>query len=118
LDARIRFTLNVIAKHKGSTRFDLRETSRSLGVSEAYLLRLFHRELGRTFREYSREIRMLQAAELMRQSPQPSKQIALECGYNDISNFYRDFKTVYAMTPREFRLRELGARARHAAAGE
>jgi AraC-like DNA-binding protein len=107
LDQRIRFTLNVIAQHDCSPRVGLSETSTLLGISEAYLLRLFHQEVGKTFRKYLREMRMKRAAELVKDSPQSLKEIALRCGYNDVSNFHRDFKIVYATTPRKFRLKGL-----------
>ena len=31
------------------------------------------------------------------------KSIALDCGYDDISNFYRDFRKVHGTTPRQLR---------------
>lgn len=52
---------------------------------------------------------MTRAAELVKQSGRSIKQIALECGYTDLSNFYRDFKAVHRITPREARLRQLNA---------
>jgi AraC-like DNA-binding protein len=118
MDPRIRFTLNVIAQHNGSIRLNLAETSTVLGLSEAYLLRLFHRAVGKTFREYSREVRMIHAAELLKQSSQSTKQIATSCGYSDVGNFRRDFKMIYGTTPRKFRLKELSDLVRHAAAGK
>lgn len=54
---------------------------------------------------------MIRAAELVKQNTHSIKQIALECGYSDISNFYRDFKSIHRITPREVRLREFTALA-------
>lgn len=82
-----------------------------LGLSEAHMLRLFHREVGKTFRQHLRDVRMTRAADLVKQSAQPVKQIALECGYSNLCNFYHDFKSVHGMTPRDARLRELAASA-------
>jgi AraC-like DNA-binding protein len=107
LDPRIQITLKVIAEHKGSMQGGLSDISRLLGLSETYLLRLFHREVKKTFREYLREVRMIRAAELIKCSPLSMKQIAVECGYSDTSNFYRDFKIVHAITPKMFQFREL-----------
>lgn len=56
---------------------------------------------------------MIRAAELVKQNAPSIKQIALDCGYTDVSNFYRDFKAVHGITPREVRLKELTALARH-----
>jgi AraC-like DNA-binding protein len=107
VDARIEMSLRIIAEGNASIRFSLADTSRTLGLSEAHLLRLFHREVGRTFRRHLREVRMIRAATLVKQNSYSIKQIALECGYSDLSNFYRDFRGVHAMTPRAARLRAL-----------
>jgi AraC-like DNA-binding protein len=107
VDPRIRVTLRIIEERKTSIQLSLTETSSLLGLSEAHLLRLFHREVGKTFRRHLRDVRMIRAAALVKQNSQPIKQIALECGYSDVSNFYRDFRTVHAITPREVRLREM-----------
>jgi len=104
-------TLKLIREHKTPAQFGLAETSSMMGLSEAYLLRLFRREVGTTFRTHLRDERMHRAVQLLKQNSRSIKQIAFECGYNDISNFYRDFKRVYAITPRELRLRELTALA-------
>lgn len=109
MDPRIRIILRVVEEYKASIQLNLTETSRMLGLSETYLSRLFHREVGKTFREYLRGVRMMRAAELVKQSARPIKQIALECGYSDVSNFYRDFRSSHATTPREVRFRELAS---------
>lgn len=109
MDPRIRLTLGIIGEGRASIQMSLTETSRTLGVSEAHLLRLFNREVGKTFRRHLRDVRMIRAAELVKQNARPIKQIALECGYSDISNFYRDFKTVHMLTPGAVRLAELAA---------
>ena len=108
MDPRIRITLRIIQERKASSHLTLAETSRTLGLSEAHLLRLFHREVGQSFRRHLPEVRMIRAAaELVQQNSRSIKQIAFECGYNDVSNFYRDFRNVHAITPREARLRAL-----------
>jgi AraC-like DNA-binding protein len=107
VDPRIRITLKIVNERKATLQLSLGETSTMLGLSEAHLLRLFHREVGKTFRRYLRDVRMIQAAELVKQNDLPIKQIALDCGYTDVSNFYRDFKAIHRTTPRKARLHEL-----------
>jgi AraC-like DNA-binding protein len=46
---------------------------------------------------------MSKAAELLKDYARPIKDIALKCGYSDVSNFYRDFKNFHAVTPKELR---------------
>jgi len=67
------------------------------------MYRLFHREVGKTFRKHLLEVRMIRVANLVKQSAQPMKQIALESGYSDLSNFYRDFRKIHGTTPRQLR---------------
>ena len=97
--------LKLISEHDPSVPFNVTEPCRWLGLSEAYVLRLFHREVGKTLRQSVLDARMERAVELLRNCERPIKQIAHECGYRDISNFYRDFKNVHAATPKELRLR-------------
>jgi AraC-like DNA-binding protein len=107
VDPRIGITLRIVEERKASIQLSLEDTSRILGLSEAHLHRLFHREVGKTFRRHLRDVRMLRAAELVKQSALSIKQIALDCGYSDVSNFYHDFKGIHGVTPRELRLKEL-----------
>lgn len=111
MDPRIRVTLKLIQEHKTLAQFGLAETSSMMGLSQAYLLRLFRREVGTTFSTHLRNERMHRALQLLKQDCRSIKQVAFECGYSDVSNFYRDFRRVYAIPPRELRLRELTALA-------
>jgi AraC-like DNA-binding protein len=109
VDPRIGITLRIIEEGKGSLQLDLSETSRMLGVSEAHLRRLFQREVGKTFQCYLRDARMTRATELLREYTRSIKQISVECGYSDVSNFYRDFRLVYGITPRRLRFKQWAA---------
>jgi AraC-like DNA-binding protein len=106
VDPRIGITLRIIEERKGSLQFDLSETSRMLGLSEAHLRRLFQREVGKSFHRYLRNARMTRATELLREYTSSIKQISVECGYSDLSNFDRDFRSVYGITPRQARFKE------------
>jgi AraC-like DNA-binding protein len=107
VDPRVQIVVKIIGEQKGEIHLTLRASSRLLGVSEAYLLRLFKREVGTTFRRYLRKERMAQAAELVSDPSLAIKRIALVSGYSDVSNFYRDFKQAHGMSPRELRVRHL-----------
>jgi AraC-like DNA-binding protein len=109
VDPRIRIILRIVAEQKTACQMASREASTLIGLSEAYFLRLFHRHAGVTFGHYLREIRMASAAALVKDHTLSIKAIALNLGYNDVSNFYRDFKHVHGMGPRELRLRYLSS---------
>lgn len=102
-------SLRILAEGNASIKLSLADTSRTLGLSEAHMLRLFHREVGKTFRRHLREMRMVRAAELVKINSVSIKQIAVDCGYSDVSNFYHDFKNIHGTTPREARLEALAA---------
>ena len=109
MDPRIRVILKIIEERKGLTPLVPNDTGKLLGLSEAHFLRLFHRQVGITFQRYLRQVRMNRAAELLKNPAISIKGIASDCGYNDISNFYRDFKQVHAINPRQARFELLAA---------
>src|SRR5436309_2891221 len=104
MDPRIQIALRIVDEQKASVHLTLAEISRALHLSESHMLRLFHREVGKSFARYWRDVRMANAAVLIR-AQVPTKDVARECGYSDTSNFYRDFKGVYGMTPRQMWLK-------------
>jgi len=103
MDPRIRVILRIIEERKGLTPLLPNDSGKLLGLSEAHFLRLFHRHVGITLRRYLRQVRMDRAAELLKNPILAIKSIASDCGYNDISNFYRDFKHVHGVNPRQAR---------------
>ena len=107
MDPRVNLTLKLINEHKLSTPLDLTDLSKWLGLSEPYLLRLFHQHVGKTIGQQLLELRMFKAAQLLQVPSMPIKQIALQCGYDDLSNFYRDFKRVHRATPKDVRISAL-----------
>lgn len=107
MDPRIEIVVKIIGEQKAEIHLTLKASSRLLGVTEAYLLRLFKQEVGTTFLRYLRKQRMSRAAELVSDPSVAIKRIALISGYSDVSNFYRDFKQVHGMSPRKFRGEQL-----------
>jgi AraC-like DNA-binding protein len=108
LDPRIRIGLRIIEEQQGDCRDLLRKTIELLGLSQARFRRLFQSNVRKPLGECLRESRMARGAQLLEQTDLPIKKIACQCGYEDLSNFYRDFKMVYEITPRGFRARQLG----------
>ncbi len=56
-----------------------------------------------TFVEYLNTVRLGHACKLLRDSNRNIMEIAYSCGFNNLSNFNRQFKKFKKMTPREFR---------------
>ncbi|KAA0988796.1 AraC family transcriptional regulator [Dyadobacter aurulentus] len=65
--------------------------------------RYFKSLTNRTFSEFLNDVRIGFACKLLHQSELSITQIALECGYSNISYFNRCFKRINKMSPKEFR---------------
>lgn len=56
-----------------------------------------------TFSEYLREMRLQEAARLLRETDMPIDQIAFEVEMRSVSGFHRNFLLSYGMTPKQYR---------------
>lgn len=112
MDPRVELITKVIAARK-TNKLSAREACSLLGLCEGHFLRLFKREAGVTFRRYKREARIHEAAGLLTDNTVAVKQIAYVAGYEDVSNFHRDFKQVQGISPRQWRLMEFQRRSQY-----
>jgi AraC-like DNA-binding protein len=103
MDTRIRILLKIIEERDGKLEMSSRQIGSMLGLGEARVLRLFSTEVGKPLRRHSLEVRMARATELLKNDQLPIKTIASNCGYTEVSNFYRDFKSVYGVSPKQMR---------------
>lgn len=67
------------------------------------LSREIRRQTGKTFTELLQQKRMAQAAVLLRTTGLTVDAVSRAVGYENISYFHRLFRTVYGMTPRQYR---------------
>jgi len=72
-------------------------------LSESAFSRFFHRSSGKTFTRYLNELRVGRACELLAQTDRNITVIALDCGFNNLSNFNRKFRQLRGVPPREYR---------------
>lgn len=75
-------------------------------MSEGYISRYIRRNTGYTFSYLLRELRMREAAEMLRNTTCNIEEIIDAVGYTDTSHFYHNFKNIYGMTPAMYRKRE------------
>jgi len=81
----------------------LNQLSRKARIHPSYLCRAFKLYTGRTIMDYL-NLRRIQAAMIqLRSTRDKVVQIALECGFNDLTYFNRRFRAVTSMTPTEYR---------------
>lgn len=69
-------------------------------ISRYYMMRTFKEETGYTVLDYITTKRMVLAKKLI-EAKLPLTEIALDCGYNGYSTFFRAFKKFYGKSPKE-----------------
>lgn len=72
-------------------------------MTPAYASALFKREMQISFKEYLDSLRFDHAKKLLVCSKLSVAEICMQSGFEDIPNFFRRFRTRYAMTPVQFR---------------
>ena len=107
MDSRIRILLQIIDERGGTLPMGSKAFAGLMGLGEAHVLRLFGRDVGKPLRQHMLEVRMARAAQLLNNLALPIKTIGSDCGYSAVSNFYRDFKRIYGVTPMKMRLAHL-----------
>lgn len=75
--------------------------------NEKYIGRLFKREYGISFTEYCTRVRLSRAERMLRESDARVLDIAIECGYDNVSYFNRIFKQRYGESPTNYRNKTL-----------
>ncbi|WP_233829288.1 helix-turn-helix domain-containing protein [Paraburkholderia sp. ZP32-5] len=75
------------------------------GVSDFYFLRTFQQVTGVTPHQYLLRARLRAAALRLRDGDEKIVDIALDCGFNDLSNFNHAFRAEFAASPRTWRAR-------------
>ncbi len=77
--------------------------SEMVNMSPTAFSRFFKQRTSRTLTSYIAEIRLGIAARLLVDTTQNVSEICYGCGFNNLSNFNRAFKTKRGMSPKEFR---------------
>jgi len=72
-------------------------------VSEDYLTRIFHREMGLSLWDYLSRLRISLAAKLLRTTGDSIQDIAHRIGFQDHAYFCRVFKKIYGVPPGQLR---------------
>lgn len=81
----------------------LEEMSQAVNLSPSRLRSLFKVETGMSPTEYLKDLRLARARELLETTFLQVKEIRIKVGIPDQSNFVRDFKRKYGVSPTEFR---------------
>jgi AraC-like DNA-binding protein len=74
-----------------------------VGLSPSAFSRLFRRTTGMTFTQFLNRVRLGQAARLLQETDHVISEIAINSGFENLSNFNRRFRERYGRSPREYR---------------
>ena len=94
--------VRLIAAHPEAT-LTLDRLARHAGLSPYHFLRTFERLTGLTPHRYIMRARLREAAARLSASKVRIVDIALDCGFGDVSNFNRAFRAEFGLRPREVR---------------
>ncbi|HJA92521.1 MAG TPA: AraC family transcriptional regulator [Candidatus Eisenbergiella merdipullorum] len=71
--------------------------------STEYINKRMKAELGVTAHAYLANIRLRRASRLLSYSEKPILELSHECGYSDVSLFYKAFRKAYGISPSQYR---------------
>lgn len=97
-------TVEYIDLHKEDDIF-LADIAKELGYTEYYLSRKFKSEVGSTFKEYIRNVRLEYSKFLLTNEIIPVREISERLRFTSQSYFTDRFKEKYGITPNEYRLK-------------
>ncbi|NLN42022.1 MAG: AraC family transcriptional regulator [Clostridiales bacterium] len=86
-----------------SKECSLKTVAQCLNYDYQYLSKLFSQRMNMTFTEYLNNYRISQACYLLNNSTLSIGEIALNCGYDNLRTFHRNFKKIIGMSPKEYR---------------
>ena len=87
------------------------EIARKLHMSTASFSRYFKHHTRKTFSDYVTELRISHACKLLMLDDQNISQISFDSGFENLSNFYKHFRRITGIIPKEYRRRFIQARA-------
>lgn len=81
----------------------LRALAADAGLSAFQFLRAFRQATGTTPHQYLVRARLRESAALLRSTDRKVVDVALSCGFNDLSNFNHAFRAEFGVSPRVYR---------------
>lgn len=85
-----------------TAKIELQHVADLLNMTTTSFCRYFKPRANKTFTRFVNEIRIGHARKLLLEDNFNISQISYECGFNTLSNFNRQFKSIVAMSPHEY----------------
>jgi AraC-like DNA-binding protein len=88
----------------------LADVAKIANMTEASFSRFIKSHTGQTFTDNLNDIRLGHVSRMLIDTSQSIAEIAYKCGYNNLANFNRIFRTRKGLTPKEFKQNYMGHR--------
>lgn len=102
--ARVTQVVRRIERHPDEA-LTLENLAQEAGLSPFHFLRLFERLTGTTPHQYVLRARLREAVTRLATEPAKVIDVALDCGFGDVSNFNRAFRAEFGVSPKAWRPR-------------
>jgi transcriptional regulator GlxA family with amidase domain len=102
LDSRIQHALDLI-HGTANGQFAVAELAQKVGLSASYFQHLFRRETGVSPARYVQDLKLREAAHLLKTTTVPIKDVLRVVGVSDPSHFIRKFRRMYGAPPSLYR---------------
>lgn len=99
---RIKLMLQYIEEHL-SDSIEITDIADTALISVSECLRCFKHSIGTTPIQYVKQLRIQKAAELLSSTTLSITEVAIECGFQEMSYFSKTFKQTHGCTPSEYR---------------
>lgn len=97
-----------IINNCSDSEMTLESIANCLYISKSRLSRLFQKEIGESFLDYVRNVRISRACSLLKDTTLTNEEIVRSCGLKDIPSFYKVFKATMNQTPYQYRMSHTG----------
>lgn len=79
------------------------EIARTVGIDRTYLYRIFRQQVGQSPKKYLTAFRLRMAAGMLVETDLTVTEVALSCGFKEVSLFDRQFGAAYGCQPLQYR---------------
>lgn len=106
LNSKTTWIIDSVMKHmieNSASKIRLADVAAIAGMSETAFCRFFRKNTGHTFVQYLNRIRISRACDQLMHTRKGVTDVCFDVGYNNISNFNRQFARVKGITPTAYR---------------
>ncbi len=93
----------IVFQNLSDSKFSVNEFAKAMNMSKTKLYNEIKASINKSPKEYVREIRIIEAARLLKKTNIPVTEVIFETGFESRAYFNKCFKTIYSTTPSGYR---------------